>query len=216
MSDDGNRTRVFSLGRSCFGRFQGLRCARSCARKRFRVSAEQSLKERRNGVHDHLMSVTRHLSARRQPATCPAKSLFRTSIRPVTTKAWLQGHQFDLQDLAELLVTGDVRVVHDVEEGSYYLAAPQIDNPPEGTTLYDVAQRLLAHINGIGRVNKADDFRPVQLTGQIRHCDRAKHGHCRRVSEIASTRTRRCCRHRTLRATQARSAVTVAESFRAR
>jgi hypothetical protein len=86
----------------------------------------------------------------------------------VTTKAWLEGHQFDLEDLAQLLATGDVRVVRDpdaADDNAYYLTAPEIDNPPEGTTFYDVAQRLLSHINGIGRVNKAD-FRPVQLTGR--------------------------------------------------
>jgi hypothetical protein len=83
----------------------------------------------------------------------------------VTTKAWLEGHQFDLEDLAQLLATGDVRVVHDADEDGYYLTAPEIDNPPQGATFYEVAQRLLPHINGIGRVNRAD-FRPVQLTGK--------------------------------------------------
>jgi hypothetical protein len=88
----------------------------------------------------------------------------RTTIRPVTTKAWLEGHDFDLQDLAQLFATGDVRVVHDADQSAYYLTAPEIDNPPDGTTYYEAAQRLLPHINGMGRVNKAD-FRPVQLTG---------------------------------------------------
>jgi hypothetical protein len=86
----------------------------------------------------------------------------------VTTKAWLEGHHFDLEDLAQLLATGDVRVVHDADasdDNAYYLTAPEIDNPPKGTTFYDVAQRLLSHINGLGRVYKAD-FRPVQLTGR--------------------------------------------------
>jgi hypothetical protein len=83
----------------------------------------------------------------------------------VLVKAWLQGHQFDLEDLAELLAEGDVRVVHDDAEDAYYLTSPEIDNPTDGTTFYDVAQRLLPRINGIGRVNKAD-FRPVQLTGR--------------------------------------------------
>jgi hypothetical protein len=83
----------------------------------------------------------------------------------MTIKAWLEGQQFDLQDLAELLAEGHVRVVHDDAEDAYYLTAPEIDNPPAGSEFYDVAQRLLIHINGIGRVSKAD-FQPVQLTGK--------------------------------------------------
>jgi hypothetical protein len=83
----------------------------------------------------------------------------------MTTKAWLEGHQFDLEDLAQLLGTGDVRVVHDADENAFYPTGPEVDNPPSGTNFYEVAQRLLAHINGIGRVNKAD-FRPVQLSGR--------------------------------------------------
>lgn len=72
----------------------------------------------------------------------------------------MEGHQFDLEDLAQLLATGDVRVIRDAD----YLTAPDIDNPPDGTTYYEVAQSLLVHINGLGRVSTAD-FRPVQLTG---------------------------------------------------
>ena len=71
----------------------------------------------------------------------------------MNTKAWLEGHPFDLEDLAQLLATGDVHVVHDANENAYYLSATEIDNPPDGTTFYEVAQRLLPHINGIGRVN---------------------------------------------------------------
>ena len=70
-----------------------------------------------------------------------------TLTRPVTIKAWLEGHQFDLQDLAELLAEGDVRIVHDDAEDAYYLAASEIDNPPAGSEFDDVAQRLLVHIN---------------------------------------------------------------------
>ena len=81
----------------------------------------------------------------------------------MTTKAWLEGHQFDLEDLAQLFATGDVRVVRDADADAYYLSATEIDNPPEGMTYYGVARRLLSHINGISRISKPD-FRPVQLT----------------------------------------------------
>jgi hypothetical protein len=80
----------------------------------------------------------------------------------VTVKAWLEGHQFDLQDLAELLSSGDVRVVR--EDDRYYLTSPGIDNPPQGATYFNVAASLLTHINGLARV-KNPSFRPVRLTG---------------------------------------------------
>ena len=81
----------------------------------------------------------------------------------MTTNAWLDGHQFDLQDLAELLSLGDVRVVR--EDDSYYLTSPEIDHPPQGATFYEVAASLLAHVNGLGRV-KNPSFRPVELNGK--------------------------------------------------
>ncbi len=40
----------------------------------------------------------------------------------VATKAWLEGQQFKLADLAELLANGEVRVEHD-DENTYYLTA---------------------------------------------------------------------------------------------
>jgi hypothetical protein len=83
----------------------------------------------------------------------------------LTTKAWLEGHRFDLEDLAQLLTAGDVRVVHDADADAYYLSATEIDNPSDGATFYDAANRLLPHINGIGRVNRAD-FRTVALSGR--------------------------------------------------
>jgi hypothetical protein len=81
----------------------------------------------------------------------------------MTRKAWLEGDQFDLQDLAELLPSGDVRVVR--EGDAYYLTAPQIDNPPEGSTFYEAAQRLIFWINGLGRA-KNPSFRPAGLSGR--------------------------------------------------
>jgi hypothetical protein len=81
----------------------------------------------------------------------------------VTVKAWLEGHQFDLQELAALLPSGDHRVVR--EDDGYYLTSPDIDNPPQGTASHDVAERLLTRANGLARAKKAD-FRPVSLTGK--------------------------------------------------
>lgn len=88
----------------------------------------------------------------------------------MTTKAWLEGRQFDLADLAKLLGSGDVRVEHDDNEDAYYLTALEIDNPAE-TNRFDIpAQRLLIRINGLGRVRSAD-FRPVTLSGKYTNAD---------------------------------------------
>ena len=83
----------------------------------------------------------------------------------MTVKAWLEGHQFGLEDLAQLLATGDVRVVQDTDEDGYYLTAPEIDNPPE-TNRFDIpAERLIVRANGLGRAKSAD-FRPVKFSGK--------------------------------------------------
>jgi hypothetical protein len=82
----------------------------------------------------------------------------------MTTKAWLDGDPHDLQVLAQLLTDGDTRVVHDAEKDAYYLNAPEIDNPPSGTTFYEAANDLLVSVNGFGRVANSG-FRPVKLDG---------------------------------------------------
>ena len=79
----------------------------------------------------------------------------------MTVKAWLEGHQFDLEALANLLPTGDIRVVKEQER--YYLTSSQLDSPPPEKTLYELAPDLLTRVNGLGRVNDPG-FRPVALT----------------------------------------------------
>lgn len=79
----------------------------------------------------------------------------------MTTKAWLEGHPFDLDHLARLLPSGDIRVVRDGDR--YYLASPKIDNPPAGTKYHEVAERLIKHVNGLGWASHSD-FHPVRLT----------------------------------------------------
>ncbi|WP_006247747.1 hypothetical protein [Mycolicibacterium tusciae] len=83
----------------------------------------------------------------------------------MTVKAWLEGHQFDLQDLTELLADGEVRVVHDVDEDAYYLTAPEIDNPPQAGRFDIPAKALLDRINGLGRA-KNPEFRRVKLASR--------------------------------------------------
>jgi hypothetical protein len=79
--------------------------------------------------------------------------------------AWLEGNPADLQDLANLLASGqsDVQLAH--EGDAYYLTAPTIDNPPEGTTFYDAARRVIDHINGLARVMNPS-IQAVRLSGR--------------------------------------------------
>jgi hypothetical protein len=91
------------------------------------------------------------------------------SSAAVTTKAWLEGHQFDLADPAELLASGDVRVEHDEDEDAYYLTAPEIDNPAE-TNRFDIpAGRLLVRVNGLG-CTRSVDFPPGRPQRQVHQC----------------------------------------------
>lgn len=80
----------------------------------------------------------------------------------MSKKAWLEGHEFDLQDLAKLLPDGETRVIH--EDDRYYLASSAIDNPSDGESFHEVARAVLAHVNGLGRTNEPS-FRPVALSG---------------------------------------------------
>jgi len=79
----------------------------------------------------------------------------------MTIKAWLEGHQFDLAYLAQLLPAGNIRVVQ--EGDRYYLTSPEIDNPAAGTHFHDVAERIITHVNGLGLASHSA-FRPVSLS----------------------------------------------------
>jgi hypothetical protein len=85
------------------------------------------------------------------------------TLSGVTMKARLDGHEFDLQDLADWLPAGNIRVAKD--DVGYYLSAAVMDNPPEGKTFYEAAQALLPIVNGIGSLKSAT-FRPVKLDGR--------------------------------------------------
>lgn len=77
-------------------------------------------------------------------------------------KAWLEGDRVSLQRLADFLPDGDIRIAD--EDGHYFLSSAMIDEPPDGETFYEVAQRLLLVANGLGRVRDSG-FIPVALTG---------------------------------------------------
>lgn len=84
------------------------------------------------------------------------------SLSSVTVKAWLRGHDFDLQDLADLLPSGNTCVVKDVD--GYYLTSVEIDDRPEGVPFYEVAPRVLRRVNGLARTRNPN-FEPVELNG---------------------------------------------------
>ena len=84
-------------------------------------------------------------------------------------KAWLDGHPYDLEDLAELLPTGDTRVVKEGDD--YYLTSLRIDNRAEDVPFYAVAPSVLQQVNGLARAMR-DGFRPVRLTGRYTEGDR--------------------------------------------
>lgn len=85
------------------------------------------------------------------------------TLREMSVKAWLQGHEFDLQDLADLLPSGDTRVQKD-EEG-YFLTSVEIDNRAADVSRHQIALTLLARVNGLGRVQNPN-FHPVRLSGR--------------------------------------------------
>lgn len=90
----------------------------------------------------------------------------------MTVKAWLRGHDFDLQDLADLFPTGDTRVVRDGD--GYYLTSIEIDHAPEGVPFYEIAQVVLQRVNGLGRA-KNPSFRPVTVSGRYQDEDQTHH-----------------------------------------
>ena len=81
----------------------------------------------------------------------------------MTKKVWLEGHPVDLQALANLLSSGDTRVLREGDQ--FYLTSTDIENPPDGVKPYIVAKGLLPAINGLARV-ASPDFRPVELSGK--------------------------------------------------
>ncbi|MGO8940214.1 MAG: hypothetical protein ACLQLO_24910 [Mycobacterium sp.] len=80
-------------------------------------------------------------------------------------KAWLDGEQPDLQQLAALFADGDVRVVRDDESGAYYLTAAGLDGAHEDDRVYATVETLIKWINGAART-VASDFKPVTYAGR--------------------------------------------------
>ncbi len=82
----------------------------------------------------------------------------------MTTKAWLTGHRFDLEELARAFPTGDTRVVAEGDE--YYLTSRELDDAADCVDHPQVALRLLRRMNGIARLGRTD-HRNVELHGRF-------------------------------------------------
>ena len=80
----------------------------------------------------------------------------------MTAKAWLEGDEFDLQNLARELTDGAIRIIHDTAENAYYLTADDIDAAPNVAEANAVALRLIRRISALGRVRDAN-FAPLKL-----------------------------------------------------
>lgn len=78
-------------------------------------------------------------------------------------KAWLEGHPFDLESLAETFRDGEPTVAEDPSEG-FYVQSATLEGS-DGTPDHVAAQALVKRINGIGRAVD-QDFRPVRLVGR--------------------------------------------------
>ena len=78
-------------------------------------------------------------------------------------KAWLEGHEFDLETLRELFRAGDPLVAQDPSDG-YYLESSALQDS-NGQLDHSAAEPLVKRINGVARA--ADQgFRPVHLRGR--------------------------------------------------
>ena len=82
------------------------------------------------------------------------------TLRVVSMKAELNGHEFDLDALVDLFPSGPIRVVR--ESGVHYLLADEIDNRPQGVQYY--APKVLETVNGLARVANSA-YQPVELSG---------------------------------------------------
>lgn len=123
--------------------------------------------------HDSTLSAARTVAptafaAGRSASEWSCTSASAAILAVVIVKAWLDGHPYDLEELAELLPTGDTRVVKEGDD--YYLASLRIDNRPEDVPFYAVASSVLQQVNGLARAMR-DGFRPVRLTGRYTEGD---------------------------------------------
>jgi hypothetical protein len=93
---------------------------------------------------------------------------------PVTVRVKLDGHQFDLEALAEHFSTGDARVVL-ADEGTFLVA--DLDHlMDDGERLVQAANLLLARVNGYAALADSG-YRPVRLCNTFVRENHPNHEH---------------------------------------
>jgi hypothetical protein len=92
----------------------------------------------------------------------------------------LEGHEFDLQTLAELFPEGDPRVVKDDEDGRYHLESSALAQYAEDhNRMAETARELLAELLGPARFHRAD-LGEVKVIGRRRRLCSAMERRCAR------------------------------------
>jgi len=82
------------------------------------------------------------------------------TVPPVTWRAFLKGHSFDLELLVEQFDRGRARVMRSGDE--FWLASPSFDELPDVSAVQTAASRLLGEVNGAAKLIDGS-FRAVEL-----------------------------------------------------
>jgi len=82
------------------------------------------------------------------------------TVPPVTWRAFLKGHSFDLELLVEQFDRGRARVMRSGDE--FWLASPSFDQLPDASAVQTVARKLLGEVNGAAKLIDGS-FRVVEL-----------------------------------------------------
>jgi len=82
------------------------------------------------------------------------------TVPPVTWRAFLKGHSFDLELLVEQFDRGRAQVMRSGDE--FWLASPSFDELPDASAVQTSASRLLGEVNGAAKLMDGS-FRAVEL-----------------------------------------------------
>jgi len=82
------------------------------------------------------------------------------TVPPVTWRAFLKGHSFDLELLVEQFDRGRARVMRSGDE--FWLASPSFDELPDASAVQTAARKLLGEVNGAAKLIDGS-FRAVEL-----------------------------------------------------
>jgi hypothetical protein len=103
----------------------------------------------------------------------------RTAKVKVYMSEWLarlQGHQFDLEDLANHFTSADRNVKRD-EDGHYYLRSSDFGQMTDPSAVRERALEILGHMNGPMKLHSGGSYRPVEfdMVSQIDGSGKRRH-----------------------------------------